>query len=346
MSSSNSVVVVTGASAGAGRAIAERFGRAGWSVGLLARGREGLESAARDIEALGGHALPVETDVADAEAVRRAADRIERELGPIDVWVNNAMVTVYATCEKITPEEFLQVTRVTYLGQVHGTLAALAHMKRRDRGAIVCVGSALAYRSIPFQGPYCAAKAAVRAFIDSLRSELMWEGSRVRLSVVHLPAVNTPQFWWARNKSDRCLAPVPPIYQPETVGEAVFKAAHTGPREVWLGFSTVKAVVGQMLAPAFADRVLARAGISNETRPRPKVRGQPDNLFEAGAGDPGTHGPFDSEARRSAISYNPTYLRGSLMLAVLAALLAGSRAAVVTVADRGFQRWPGGRRRR
>ena len=320
MSTTSGVVVITGASAGVGRAIAARFGRSGWSVGLLARGREGLSSAAREIEALGGRTLAIEADVSDAKAVQQAAGRIERELGPIDVWVNNAMVTVYATCDKVTPEEYLQVTRVTYLGQVHGTLAALEHMQKRNRGTIISIGSALAYRSIPFQGPYCAAKSAVRAFVDSLRSELLWQGSQVKLTMVHLPAVNTPQFNWARNKSDRRLAPVPPIYQPDTVGEAVFRAARTAPPAIRLGFSTVKAVIGQMLAPAFADRYLAHAGISNETIPEPEIQGRPDNLVEAGQGDPGSHGPFDDRARPFAIPYNPTYLRGGALLAGLTAI--------------------------
>ena len=203
-------VVVTGASAGVGRAIATLFGSEGWQVGLIARGREGLESARAEIEDAGGRALAIEADVSDAEALMTAASRIERELGPVDVWVNNAMVTIYATSVDVTPAEFEQVTRITYLGQVFGAQAALKHMRARDRGKIIFIGSALAYRSIPFQAPYCAAKAAVRGFVDSLRSELMWEGSHVRLTMVHLPAVNTPQFDWARNKFDRKLAPVPP----------------------------------------------------------------------------------------------------------------------------------------
>lgn len=329
----SNIVVVTGASAGVGRAIAMRFGSAGWQVALIARGVEGLESTRREIEAAGGTALVIPADVADARAMIEAADCAERELGPIDVWVNNAMVTIYATSVDVTPDEFLQVTRVTYLGQVHGTQAALKHMRPRDRGAIVCVGSALAYRSIPFQAPYCAAKAAIRGFVDSLRTELEWEGSAVSLSMVHLPAVNTPQFDWARNKFGRKLAPVPPIYQPETVADAVFKAAQTKPREYWLGFSTVKAIVAQMLAPGIADRYLADAGKSSETVNEPKEVGRPDNLFEAGVGDPGAHGRFDDRSSSHAMPVDPKWLRWSL-----AALALGAAGALVAAAARPARR--------
>lgn len=315
MQPSPKTVVVTGASAGVGRAIATRFGRAGWQVALIARGREGLESARSEIEAAGGRALAIPADVADAEALGAAADQVERELGPIDVWVNNAMVTIYATCVDVTPDEFLQVTRVSYLGQVHGTLAALKHMRPRDRGTVICIGSALAYRSIPFQGPYCAAKAAIRGFVDSLRIELLWEKSAVHVTMVHLPAVNTPQFDWARTKFERKLAPVAPIFQPETVADAVFRAVHTKPREYWLGFSTVKAIVAQMLIPGFADRLLADAGKSNETVNQPAAIGRADNLFEAGPGDPGAHGRFDTRSKAHAVAVDPKWLRLGLAMA-------------------------------
>ena len=320
-------VVVTGASAGVGRAIAVKFGAAGWRVALIARGSEGLESTRREIESRGGAALAIPADVADADAMMDAADRVERELGPIDVWINNAMVTIYATSVDVTPEEFLQVTRVTYLGQVHGTQAALKHMRARDRGTVICIGSALAYRSIPFQAPYCAAKAAIRGFVDALRTELQWEGSAVHVTMVHLPAVNTPQFDWARNKFKRKLAPVAPIYQPETVADAVFKAARTRPREYWLGFSTVKAIVAQMVAPAVADRYLADAGKSSETVNEPADIGRADNLFAAGLGDPGAHGRFDARSSAHATAVDPKWLR-----LALAALGIGAAAAVVTAA--------------
>ncbi|MCG6205636.1 SDR family oxidoreductase [Rhodopseudomonas sp. HC1] len=316
-------VVVTGASAGVGRAIAAAFGRLGWQVALIARGEEGLEGARHEIESSGGRALPIVADVGDADAMFAAAERIERELGPVDVWVNNAMVTVYGASVDITPEEFAQVTRVTYLGQVHGTLAALRHMRPRDSGAIISIGSALAYRSIPFQAPYCAAKAATRGFIDSLRSELMAENSAVTLTMVHLPAVNTPQFDWARNKFDRKLAPVRPIVQPEPIAAAVVRAAVERPREYWVGASAVKAIAAQMLMPSIADRLLARAGIENETTNEPADPNAPDNLYQAGRGDPGAHGRFDSESAHHAFPFNPTLLRAgaALGLAAGAALL-------------------------
>ena len=312
-------VVVTGGSAGVGRATAVAFARRGWQVGVIARGREGLAGTAREITRAGGRPLTIEADVADAEAVFAAADRVEAELGPIDVWVNNAMVTIYAHVVDITPDEFRRVTEVTYLGQVHGTLAALRHMRPRDRGTVVCVGSALAYRSIPLQAPYCAAKAATRGFVDSLRSELIHEKSRVRLSMVHLPAVNTPQFDWARSRLSRKLAPVPPIVQPEAIADGIVKAAREAPREYWLGHSTVKAIVGQMLVPGYADRVLGRAGAANETVNQPAEKDRPDNLVEAGRGDPGAHGRFDDRATETAFPFNPTWLRGGLALLALGA---------------------------
>ena len=337
--SNRNTVVVTGASAGVGRAIATRFGAEGWQVGLIARGREGLEGAKREIEEAGGRALAVEADVSDAEKMMEAASRIESELGPIDVWVNNAMVTIYATSVDVTPAEFEQVTRVTYLGQVFGAQAALKHMRQRDRGTIIFIGSALAYRSIPFQAPYCAAKAAVRGFVDSLRSELMWEGSKVRLTMVHLPAVNTPQFDWARNKFDRKLAPVPPIYQPETVAHAVFRAVRETPREYWLGYSAVKAIVAQMLAPSVADHYLARGGKANETTNQPAEHDRPDNLFDAGRGDPGAYGRFDKRSSAHAFPFNPTWLRTGAGLG-LAALTGATAAFVVNSLRPRFGRVP------
>ena len=321
------VVVVTGASAGVGRAIAVRFGKAGWHVALIARGRDGLDGAKREIEAHGGRATAIQADVADAAALMAAGDQVEREVGPIGVWINNAMVTVYAESVDIPADEFLQVTRVTYLGQVHGAQAALKHMRARNRGTIICIGSALAYRSIPFQAPYCAAKAAVRGFADALRTELMWEGSRVRVSTVHLPAVNTPQFDWARTRFKQKLAPVPPIFQPDTVADAVFRAAHHRPREYWLGFSAVQAIVSQMIAPGIADRVLAAKGKSLETVDEPARVARPDNLFEAGVGDPGAHGRFDAEARPHATPVDPKWLRLGV-----AALGLGAGLAVLTAA--------------
>lgn len=328
-------VVITGASAGVGRAIAVGFGKRGWQVAVIARGREGLEGAKQEIEAKGGRALAIQADVADANALMRAADQVESELGPIDVWVNNAMVTIYASIADIAPEEFHQVTQVTYLGQVHGTLAALKHMRRRNRGVIICIGSALAYRSIPFQGPYCAAKAAVRGFVDSLRSELLYEHSKIRLTMVHLPAVNTPQFDWARNKFDRKVAPVAPIFQPETVADAVLQAVTETPREYWLGHSTVKAIIAQMLVPSWADRFLAKSGKASETSNEPSDPDRPDNLFEAGRGDPGAHGRFDNRSSLHAFPFNPGLLRAGVACAsVIAAAAVATLVAAYVVNGR------------
>ena len=315
-------VVVTGASAGVGRAVAVAFARRGYAVGLVARGRDGLDGARREVEAAGGRALVLKADVADPDALFAASDRAAEAFGGIDVWVNNAMVTIYAPVRKIEPEEFRQVTNVTYLGQVHGTMAALRHMRERDRGAIVCVGSALAYRSIPLQAPYCAAKAAVRGFVDSLRSELLHEGSSIKLTMVQLPAVNTPQFDWARSRMPRKLEPVPPIYQPEAIAEEIVRASRLSPREYWIGHSAVKAIVGQMLVPSYADRLLAQSGWANEMTEQPADPGRPDNLFAPVETDPGAHGRFDDRATGSVIAYNPTWLRGGAALGGLA-LLAG-----------------------
>ena len=315
-------VVVTGASAGVGRAVAVAFAKRGFAVGLIARGRAGLDGARRDVEAAGGRALVIQADVSDPDALFRAADEAAEAFGGIDVWVNNAMVTIYAPVTRIEPAEFEQVTKVTYLGQVYGTMAALRHMRRRNRGAIVCVGSALAYRSIPLQAPYCAAKAAVRGFVDSLRSELMHEGSAVRLTMVQLPAVNTPQFDWARSRLPRKLEPVPPIYQPEAIAEEIVRASRKSPREYWIGHSAVKAIVGQMLVPAYADRVLAENGWTHEMTDEPADRQRPDNLFEPVETDPGAHGRFDERSTANVVAYNPTWLRGGVA-AGAGVLLAG-----------------------
>ena len=333
ISHSSKTVVVTGASAGVGRAIAVGFGKLGWRVGVIARGEEGLNSTKREIEEMGGRALAICADVADADALMGAADHVEAEFGPIDVWVNNAMVTIYARIADITPKEFHQVTQVTYLGQVYGTLAALKHMRRRDRGVIVYIGSALAYRSIPFQGPYCAAKAAVRGFVDSLRSELLYEGSDIRLTMVHLPAVNTPQFDWARNKFSHKVAPVPPIVQPEAVAKAVIRAAEETPREYWLGHSTVKAIVTQMLAPSLADRLLAINGKASETTKQASDPDRPDNLCEAGRGDPGAHGRFDDSSTPRAFPYNPGWLRAGVACLGVAGVAAFGTLLVAFVAN-------------
>ena len=236
------VAVVTGA-AGVGRATAIAFAHKGFNVGLIARGRDGLEGTRRDVEAAGGRALVLPLDVADAEAVLAAADQVIAAWGKIDVWINDAMTTIFSPVHEIKPDEFRRVTEVTYLGQVYGTMAALKHMRRRNAGTIVQVGSALSYRAIPLQSAYCGAKFAIRGFTDALRSELEHDKSRVRLCMVQLPAVNTPQFDWARNRMPKRLQPVPPIYQPEAIAREIVRAAREAPRELWIGRSALKAII-------------------------------------------------------------------------------------------------------
>jgi NAD(P)-dependent dehydrogenase (short-subunit alcohol dehydrogenase family) len=290
------VVVVTGASAGVGRAAARAFARQGADVGLIARGVDGLEGARREVEQLGRRALVLPLDVADADAVEDAARRVEDELGPIDIWVNNAMVSVFSPVKEMTAAEYRRVTEVTYLGVVHGTLAALRRMLPRDRGTIVQVGSALSYRSIPLQSAYCAAKAAIRGFTDSLRCELDHDGSRVRLTMVQMPALNTPQFGWVKSRLPRKPQPVPPIFQPEVAAGAIVFAAHHGRRELWVGWSTVKAIVDAKLAPTIGDRYLARNGYDAQQTDEPVEPGRRDNLWEPVPGDHGAHGTFDHRA--------------------------------------------------
>lgn len=290
------VVVVTGASAGVGRAVARAFGAQGAAVGLLARGRDGLEAAAAEIEALGGRALVLPTDVADAEAVEAAAIAVEERFGPIDVWVNCAMATVFAPVHRVTPEEFKRATEVTYLGYVHGTLAALKRMRPRDHGVIVQVGSALAYRAIPLQSAYCAAKFAIRGFTDSLRSELLHDGSSVHVTMVQMPALNTPQFDWSRNKMPYRPQPVPPIFQPEVAAEAILFAAEARRREVWVGWSAIRAILANKVAPGLLDRFLAHQGYTGQLTDEPVSPQHRDNLFEPVPGDHGAHGRFDDRA--------------------------------------------------
>ncbi|UEM25066.1 SDR family oxidoreductase (plasmid) [Skermanella mucosa] len=274
------VVCVTGASAGIGRAIALAFAaERGASIGLIARSKEALDEVAREVERLGGRALVLPLDVADEAAVADAADRVERALGPIDVWVNNAMVTVFGRVRDLTPEELRRVTEVTYLGSAFGIQAALRHMSRRNRGTIIQIGSALAYRSIPLQAAYCGAKAAIRGFIDGLRSELIHDGSGVRVSMVQLPAVNTPQFDWARSHMPRRARPMGKIFQPEDIGRAVVRVADRPEREVWLGASAMQAILGNYALPGFADHYLADNAVEGQLTAEPDAPGRPDNLF-------------------------------------------------------------------
>jgi NAD(P)-dependent dehydrogenase (short-subunit alcohol dehydrogenase family) len=316
--SAQPVVVVTGASAGVGRATALAFARRGCRVALLARGRERLESAAREVEAAGGIALVLPCDVADADAVFAAADKVAGEWSRIDVWVNNAMATIFAPVDEIAPDEFRRVTDVTYLGQVYGTLAALRYMRAHDEGTVVQVGSALSYRAIPLQSAYCAAKFAVRGFTDALRSELIHEKSRIRLTMVQLPAVNTPQFDWARSRLPRRLQPVPPIHQPEAAAEAIVRASTEAPRELWVGTPTLQAIIGNMVAPGLLDRLMARRAWNGQMTPEPAPSDRPGNLTEAPPGDPGTQGRFTAVASSRAVAVSAATLRGALAVTVLA----------------------------
>lgn len=295
------VVVITGASAGVGRATVQAFARRGAHIGLLARGIKGLEGAKRDVEELGGKALVLPTDVAHADQVEAAAQKVEETLGPIDIWINNAMTSVFSPVKEMTPAEFHRVTEVTYLGSVYGTMAALKYMLPRDRGTIVQVGSALAYRSIPLQAAYCGAKSGIRGFIDSLRSELIHDGSQVHLTMVDLPAVNTPQFSWVKSRLPQKAQPVPPIYQPEVPAEAIYWAAHHRRRGMFVGLSTVKAIEGNKLMPGLLDRYLASKAYAGQQTGEPKALDRPDNLWEPVDGenghDYGAHGEFDARAR-------------------------------------------------
>jgi NAD(P)-dependent dehydrogenase (short-subunit alcohol dehydrogenase family) len=321
------VVVITGASAGVGRATARRFADEGAAIGLLARGEDRLEAAAREIKEAGSEALAVPVDVSDAEAVEAAATRVEEELGPIDVWVNNAMATVFAPVAELTHEEFRRVTEVTYLGSVWGTMAALRLMRPRDRGTIVQVGSALAYRGIPLQSGYCGAKHALQGFLDSLRTELMHDGSEIRVTAVHLPALNTPQFGWGRTKMTRAPQPVPPIFQPEVAAEAVVWAASNPRREVWVGWPTVRAIVADKLAPGLLDRRLARTAYEAQQLDEVASGDRPDNLFEPAQGGFAAHGRFDGGAKSRSLQLWLTMNRGRLGvgLTVLAAAVLATR---------------------
>ncbi|QFI68988.1 SDR family oxidoreductase [Sinorhizobium alkalisoli] len=316
------VVVVTGASAGVGRAAARRFARAGAAVAPIARDAASLEETAAEMEAAGARALAIPADVADADAVFAAAEEVEEKLGPIDVWVNNAMATVFAPVADATPEEFRRVTEVTYLGYVYGTMAALRQMRRRNRGVIVQVGSALAYRGIPLQAAFCGAKHAIRGFTDSLRCELLHESSDIRLTMVQLPAVNTPQFDWARSHLDHEPRPVPPVIQPETAAAAIFRAAHQHDREIWVGFSTVKVILGNIVAPGFLHRLLSRQAFEAQETQRLLPADRKDNLETPVRGLHRTRGSFGTEASTFASVVSGRAARvgaASLFLGLIAA---------------------------
>jgi NAD(P)-dependent dehydrogenase (short-subunit alcohol dehydrogenase family) len=295
------VAVVTGASAGVGRAVVRELARRGADVGLLARGTDGLTGARHEVERLGARAIVAPTDVSDEAQVERAADLVERELGPIDIWINDAMVSVFSPIDQLTEDEIRRVTEVTYLGTVWGTLAALRRMKRRNRGVIVQVGSALAYRAIPLQGPYCAAKHAVKGFTQSLRTELLHERSNVQVSMVDLPALNTPQFDWTRSRMPRRAQPVPPIFQPEVAARAIVDTAFAPRRRRIVAWPTLKAVFAERIAPGIADRWLARTGVDAQMTDEPAPVNHPDNLFTPLDGDRGAHGRFDGRAKERTL---------------------------------------------
>ena len=310
------VIVVTGASAGLGRAIVERFARDGSSIGLIARGHDRLQDAGASVVALGGQAILLPLDVADADAVERAAETVEHELGPIDVWINNAMVSVYSPIKEMPAAEFRRVTEVTYLGYVHGTLAALKRMLPRDRGVIIQVGSALAHRSIPLQSAYCASKHAIMGFHESLLSELMHDGSRVRTTMVQMPAMNTPQFDWAKSRLPSKVQPVPPIFQPEVGADAVHYAVRNDVgREFLVGWPTVKAVLGEKLVPSYIDRKLARDGYRDEETGEPADTDRPDNLWEPVPGHFAAHGRFDDRAEDRSTQLGLEKHKPALLLA-------------------------------
>ena len=329
--SDNRTIAITGASAGVGRATAVAFAKRGASIGLIARGRAGLEGARKEVESFGGRAIPIVADVAEASQVEAAATEIEERLGPIDVWVNNAMTSVFSPIKEMTADEFRRVTDVTYLGVVYGTLAALRRMLPRDRGSIVQVGSALAYRGIPLQAAYCGAKHAIQGFCDSLRAELLHDRSRVRVTMVQLPAMNTPQFDWVKSRLRNRAQPVPPIYEPEVAANAIEWASRHDRREIYVGFSTDTAIIGNKAAPGLGDWYLARHGYESQQTSEPEDPSRPNNLWDPvdDERDFGAHGRFGSRARPGSIQ---TWLTEHRMATIAGALAA--TAAIVAAGRR------------
>lgn len=325
------IVVITGASAGIGRAAARAFARKGAYVALIARDMDALEATRAEILASGGRAEAFALDVADPGAVFAAAEEIEARCGPIDIWINNAMATVFAPVAELSPDELRRVTEVTYLGTAHGTMAALHHMRQRNRGVIVQVSSSLAYRGIPLQSAYCGAKHAARGFTDALRAELLHDHSGVMITAVNLPAVNTPQFDWARSKRRKLPRPVAPVYATSAAARAIVQAARHPHREYWLGTSTLLTIMGNMLAPRWLDGVLARSAVTGQDRETLQPEGRPDNLYSPVTGMHRTDGPFGREARRHALLYPaPAARLGVVMLgAGIAAGLGGLAATMI-----------------
>jgi NAD(P)-dependent dehydrogenase (short-subunit alcohol dehydrogenase family) len=323
-------VVITGATNGIGRATVRRFAGPGVNIGLVARGQDGLEAARDEVERAGGRALVLPTDVADADAVDAAAEAAEEAFGPIDIWINNAMATVFAFFWDVSAEEFRRANEVTYFGSIWGMQAALKRMRPRDRGTIVQVGSALAFRGVPLQAPYCGAKHGIQGVFESLRTELRHTDSKVHLTSVHLPGVNTPQFEHARDKFSTVSMPVAPVYQPEVAADAIHWAAHHRRREVYVGIPTVYTIWGNKLAPWLAERYLAATAVSGQLTDRPKSPDRRDNLFEPPPGDPGARGPYDNKAHDRSLQLWATKHRraigaGAAAVAGLAAAAARSR---------------------
>ncbi len=325
-------VVITGASAGIGRAAVRRFAAEGYDVALIARGKEGLNAAAAEVEQHGRRAVVLPCDVSDADAVDDAAEQAEQTLGPIDVWVNDAMVSVFSPIKKMTADEFKRVTEVTYLGYVYGTLAALHRMLPRDRGTIVQVGSALAFRSIPLQSAYCASKHAINGFTESLRCELIHDGSRVHVTEVQMPAMNTPQFGWVKSRLPNKPQPVPPIFEPEVAADAIYFAATHRRRSIWVGGSTALAIVGNRIAPGLIDRYLGRTGYASQQTNELEDRDRPDNLWQPldddSGGDHGAHGAFDCRASSYSTELKLAKARVYLERAVLGCLALGASTAI------------------
>jgi NAD(P)-dependent dehydrogenase (short-subunit alcohol dehydrogenase family) len=315
------VVVITGASGGVGRAAARRFAADGAKIGLLARGRKGLEAAAREVEQAGGQALALPVDVAEYDQVEAAASSVEDAFGPIDVWVNDAMVTVYAEFLDIEPDEFRRATEVSYHGMVWGTRAALKRMVPRDQGSVVQVCSAMSYRGIPLQSPYCGAKHACKGFTESVITELLHNKSKVQVSMVQLPGLNTTQFTWGRTKLPKQTMPVPPIYQPEVAADAIHYAAHHKRRQVYVGMPTVMNIIGERVAPWLLDRYLARSGYKSQMTGEDLDPEGHDNLFSPVEEDRGAHGPFDSKAHDVSPQYELAKRRGIVLAGVGAAVV-------------------------
>jgi NADP-dependent 3-hydroxy acid dehydrogenase YdfG len=317
------VVVITGGSAGVGRAIALEFARNGARVALIARGKERLEDAKKEIEGIGGEAITFSVDVANAEQLDAATSLVEEQWGPIDVWVNNAMAGVLSPVKEMKSEEYKRVTEVTYLGQVYGTQAALKRMLPRDKGSIVLVGSALAYRGIPLQSAYCGAKHAIMGFYDSLRTELLHDKSHVKVTTVQLPAMNTPQFDWMRNKKPNKPRSMGTIFQPEAAARTVYYAAYHPEREYKVGFSTMEAIIGNKLLPMIGDWVLAKNGFKGQQTDEPAGTDRLDNLFDPAPGLFGAHGRFDSKAKdKSEIAWLGRHQGKSAVIALAAGILA------------------------